>query len=355
MKEPREPGREPPRLLARLVVRRGAFTLDLEITAGPGEVVALLGPNGAGKTTALRALAGLTGLTGGAIDLGGEALHGIPAERRPVGMVFQDYLLFPHLSALDNVAFGPRCRGAGRSEARRRAGEWLARVGLAEQAGKKPGALSGGQAQRVALARALAVRPRLLLLDEPLAALDAHTRLDIRAELRRHLTAFEGVTVLVTHDPLDAMVLADRLIVIEDGHVVQRGGPAEVARHPRTDYVAKLVGLNLYRGVADNHAVTLGSGVRVETAEPGHGEVFIAFPPGAVALFRTRPDGSPRNMWEARVDGVERHGDQVRVHLDGPISVAADVTPAAVAELGLTEGQLLWAAVKASETHSYPA
>ena len=343
------------RLRARLVVRRGTFTLDLEIIAGPGEVVALLGPNGAGKTSALRALAGLTGMSGGGIDLGGEPLHTLPPERRPIGMVFQDYLLFPHLSAVDNVAFGPRCRGVGRREARVRAGDWLARVGLAEHAAKKPRALSGGQAQRVALARALAVRPRLLLLDEPLAALDAHTRLDIRAELRRHLAAFDGVTVLVTHDPLDAMVLAERLVVIENGRVVQEGAPAEVARHPRTDYVARLVGLNLYRGVAEGHAVTLGSGVRIEAAESGRGEVFVAFPPGAVALFRSRPDGSPRNLWRARVDGVERHGDQVRVHLDGPIAVAADVTPAAVAELGLTEGQVLWAAVKASETHSYPA
>jgi molybdate transport system ATP-binding protein len=343
------------RLRAHLVVRRGAFTLDIEITAEPGEVVALLGPNGAGKTTALRALAGLTGLDGGAIDLGGEPLHALPAERRPIGMVFQDYLLFPHLSALDNVAFGPRCRGVGRGEARRGAGEWLARVGLAEHADKKPRTLSGGQAQRVALARALAARPRLLLLDEPLAALDAHTRLDVRAELRRHLAAFGGVTVVVTHDPLDAMVLAERLVVIEDGRVVQRGRPAEVARHPRTDYVARLVGLNLFRGVAAGHVVTLDSGVRIEAVESGRGEVFVAFPPGAVALFRSRPDGSPRNLWQARVDGVERHGDQVRVHLDGPISVAADVTPAAVADLDLTEGRLLWAAVKASETHSYPA
>ncbi|HEX6470736.1 MAG TPA: ABC transporter ATP-binding protein [Streptosporangiaceae bacterium] len=343
------------RLWARLLVRRGAFTLDIEIAAEPGEVVALLGPNGAGKTTALRALAGLTGLGDGAIDLGGEPLHALPAERRPIGMVFQDYLLFPHLSALENVAFGPRSRGVGKGEARRTAGEWLARVGLADHAAKKPRALSGGQAQRVALARALAVGPRLLLLDEPLAALDAHTRLDVRAELRRHLAAFDGVTVLVTHDPLDAMVLADRLVVIEDGRVVQRGMPAEVARHPRTDYVARLVGLNLYRGVAAGHVVTLPSGVRIEAVESGHGEVFVAFPPGAVALFRSRPDGSPRNLWQARVDGVERHGDQVRVHLDGPISVAADVTQAAVAELELAEGRLLWAAVKASETHSYPA
>jgi molybdate transport system ATP-binding protein len=372
-------GEHPVSLHAHLVVRRGAFTLDVAIEAASGEVVALLGPNGAGKTTALRGFAGLTRLTEGAIELGGAPLHDLPAERRPVGMVFQDYLLFPHLSALDNIAFGPRCHGLSKGDARRRAAEWLARVGLTEHAAKRPRALSGGQAQRVALARALAVRPRLLLLDEPLAALDAHTRLDIRAELRRHLAEFDGVTVLVTHDPLDAMVLADRLIVIEDGRVVQEGAPGEIARHPRTDYVARLVGLNLYRGVADGHTVTLRSGVRVEAAESGRGEVFVAFPPGAVALFRTRPDGSPRNLWEARVDGVERHGDQVRVHLlawktpsrarssdvegvhevhevtAGPISVAADVTPAAAAELDLAEGRRLWAAVKASETHSYPA
>ena len=366
----------PDALAAHLVVRRGGFTLDIEITAAAGEVVALLGPNGAGKSTALRGLAGLTRLTAGGIALNGEPLHQAPAERRSVGMVFQDYLLFPHLSALDNIAFGPRCQGVAKRAARRRAAEWLDRVGLAEHAAKRPRALSGGQAQRVALARALAVRPRLLLLDEPLAALDAHTRLDIRARLRRHLAEFDGVAVLVTHDPLDAMVLADRLVVIEDGRVVQQGAPAEVARHPRTDYVARLVGLNLYRGTADGHTVTLGSGVRVETTESGRGEVFVAFRPGAVALFRTRPDGSPRNLWEARVEGVERHGDQVRVHLfvwptssggrsgdaegaheaaAGRISVAADVTPAAVAELGLAEGRRLWAAVKASETHCYPA
>jgi molybdate transport system ATP-binding protein len=340
---------------AHLVVRRDAFALDIEIAAAPGEVVALLGPNGSGKTTALRALAGLTPLTAGDVVLDGEPLHTVPAERRPVGMVFQDYLLFPHLSALDNVAFGPRCHGVGKGEARHLAARWLARVGLAEHAAARPRALSGGQAQRVALARALAVGPRLLLLDEPLAALDAHTRLDIRAELRRHLAEFGGVTVLVTHDPLDAMVLADRLVVIEGGRVVQQGGPAEIARYPRTDYVARLVGLNLYRGAAAGHSVRVRDDLRLDTAESHHGAVFVAFPPAAVALFRTRPDGSPRNLWRVRVERVERHGDQARVHLDGPLPVAADVTPAAVAELGLAEGSELWAAVKASETHAYPA
>ncbi|MET7338831.1 TOBE domain-containing protein, partial [Nonomuraea sp. NPDC005650] len=188
----------------------------------------------------------------------------------------------------------------------------------------------------------------------PLAALDAHTRLEIRSQLRRHLAGFAGATVLVTHDPLDAMVLADRLIVIENGAVVQQGSPAEVARHPRTDYVARLVGLNLYRGVADGARVEVGE-LPISTTEHLTGPVFVAFAPAAVALYRTRPDGSPRNLWEARIDGIERHGDNVRVHLDGPITAFADITPAALAELDLTPGQTIWASVKAGETHAYPA
>ncbi|XVQ13942.1 ABC transporter ATP-binding protein [Spirillospora sp. CA-255316] len=344
-------------LEARLVVRRGSFELDLELEAEPGDVVALLGPNGAGKSTALRALAGLTPITGGHIRVDGDAVHALPPERRGIGMVFQDYLLFPHLSAVENVAFGLRCQGAGRREARRRAAEWLERVGLADHASARPRALSGGQAQRVALARALAVEPSLLLLDEPLSALDAHTRLEIRAALRRHLAGFEGAAVLVTHDPLDAMVLADRLVVLEGGRVVQRGEPAEVARRPRTDYVARLVGLNLYRGHASGGTVTLQDGAcRLDTIDRLDGEVFLAFAPSSVAIHRSRPDGSPRNLWPARVGAIERHGDRVRIRLDGPpLPAAADVTPGAVAELQLTEGSRVWAAVKATETHVYPA
>ncbi|TDB93829.1 ABC transporter ATP-binding protein [Actinomadura sp. 7K534] len=343
---------------ARLVVRRAAFDLDLALTAEPGEVVALLGPNGAGKSTALRALAGLVPTAGGHIRLDGGDLGALPPDRRGIGMVFQDYLLFPHLSVLENVAFGPRCRGAGRREARRRAARWLERVGLAEFASARPRALSGGQAQRVALARALAVEPGLLLLDEPLAALDAHTRLEIRAALRRHLAGFAGAAVLVTHDPLDAMVLADRLVVVEGGRLVQEGTPAEVARRPRTDYVARLVGLNLYRGHAKAGSVVIDGDAAgtLDTVDSLDGEVFLAFSPSSVALYRTRPDGSPRNLWRARVAAIERQGDRVRVRLSGPpFDAVADITPAAVAELQLSEGSLIWAAVKATETHVYPA
>jgi molybdate transport system ATP-binding protein len=342
---------------SHLIVSRDGFHLDVALTAAPGETVALLGPNGAGKTTALRALAGLLPLSAGHVRLAGHEFDNpwVPAEHRPIGVVFQDYLLFPHLSALDNVAFGPRCRGLSRAEARSRASAWLERVGLRDLGGVKPRRLSGGQAQRVALARALAVEPLLLLLDEPLAALDARTRLDTRAELRRHLDAHSGVAVLVTHDPVDAMILADRIVIIEEGRVVQEGDAATITRHPRTDYVARLVGLNLYRGHAEGGVVTVPGGFALTVASPVTGEVFVAFPPTAVAVYRSQPDGSPRNVWPATVVGIERHGDNIRVELRGPIDATADITPAAVADLGLAPGSPLWASVKATETRAYRA
>ncbi|MCX4972865.1 ABC transporter ATP-binding protein [Streptomyces sp. NBC_00620] len=350
----------------RLVVDRGSFHLDVTLTAAPGDVVALLGPNGAGKTTALRALAGLTPLsTGGHLRLDGADLDRTPPESRPVGVVFQDYLLFPHLTALDNVAFGPRCQGVPKAEARAQAAAWLDRMGLADHAGAKPRRLSGGQAQRVAVARALATHPRLLLLDEPLAALDARTRLDVRAQLRRHLADFEAVAVLVTHDPLDAMVLADRLVVIEDGRVVQDGTPSDIARHPRTDYIAQLVGLNLYKGRAEGHTVHLeavddlqaGPAITtITTTEDLTGPVFVAFPPSAVTLYRDRPTGSSaRNLWQCEVGGLETHGDQIRADLTGELPLAADLTTVAAAELDLHQGAPVWATVKAAQTHAYPA
>ncbi|WP_333756115.1 ABC transporter ATP-binding protein [Streptomyces sp. IBSBF 3352] len=350
------PARDGEGLDARLVVERDAFRLDVALRAAPGDVVALLGPNGAGKTTALRALAGLVPLSAGHLRLDGADLDRTPPESRPVGVVFQDYLLFPHLSALDNVAFGPRCHKVPKAAARAQAAAWLERMGLAEHAARKPRRLSGGQAQRVALARALATHPRLLLLDEPLAALDARTRLDVRARLRHHLADFEAVAVLVTHDPLDAMVLADHLVVIEDGRVVQEGGPADIARHPRSDYIARLVGLNLYRGEARGHTVQVDGGPLVTTTEELTGPVFVAFPPGAVTLHRERPTGSSaRNLWRCEVAGLETHGDQIRAALSGELPLAADLTTVAAAELDLRPGAAVWATVKATQTHAYPA
>jgi molybdate transport system ATP-binding protein len=346
---------------ADLRVTRDRFALDVRLGVAPGRVLAVLGPNGAGKSTSLRLLAGLTPLAAGHVRLGGRTLDEPAAgvfvrpAARGVGMVFQDYLLFPHLSALENVAFGLRVRGTPRRRAREVARGWLARVGLPGVESAAPGELSGGQAQRVALARALAPDPRLLLLDEPLAALDASTRMHVRTDLRSHLDGFPGCAVLVTHDPLDAMVLADDLAVVEAGRVVQRGAPAEVARAPRTDYVARLVGLNLYRGRARGSVVDVVPRGVLATAEPRDGEVFAAFPPSAVVLHAERPSGSARNAWPGRVAGLEQHADTVRVRVQGDPDVLADLTTAAVAELRLGVGSPVWAAVKATEVRTYAA
>ncbi|HEX4697750.1 MAG TPA: ABC transporter ATP-binding protein [Actinomycetes bacterium] len=347
-------------LAARIRLRRGGLVVDLRLDVAPGETVVLLGPNGAGKSTALRVLAGLLGCDDGEVRLDDEVLEDTASGRfvatqdRAVGVVFQDYLLFPHLSARENVAFGLRARGVERSAARGEADRWLERVGLSSYAGRRPRQLSGGQAQRVALARALASEPRLLLLDEPLAALDAGTRLDVRADLRRHLRGFVGASVVVTHDALDAMVLADRLVVMEEGSVVQSGSPREVATKPRTDYVARLVGLNLLRGHAVGTRVHLDEGVILSVAGPAEGDVMVAFPPTAVSLHRSEPETSARNCWAGQVATVETHGDTVRVTLSGPIPVIAEVTPLAVADLGLRPGAPVWATVKAVQTSVYP-
>jgi molybdate transport system ATP-binding protein len=339
----------------------GRLQLEAELAVGTGELVVLLGPNGAGKTTLLRALAGLLALDRGRVVLDGAVLEDtatgtwVPTERRPIGFVFQDYLLFPHLSALENVAFGLRSRGVGRAEARRRAGAWLERVGLAGHAGARPRALSGGQAQRVALARALVSEPRLLLLDEPLAALDAATRAEVRRDLRRHLAGFDGTRLLVTHDPLEAMALADRLVVLEGGRVTQTGSPAQVSQRPRSGYVAELVGVNLYRGRADGAAVELADGGRLIAAGDHRGEVFAAVHPRAVALHRRVPEGTPRNVLPGPAETVDEVGDRVRVRVAGQVPIVAEVTPAAVGELRLADGGPVWASVKATEVTVYPA
>jgi molybdate transport system ATP-binding protein len=354
-------GEGPPGLEAGLGLTLGQLRLEVELAVGAGELVVLLGPNGAGKTTLLRSLAGLVALDRARVVLDGEVLEDtatgrhVPTERRPVGFVFQDHLLFPHLSALENVAFGLRARGVGRVEARRRAAAWLERVGLAGHAGSRPRALSGGQAQRVALARAMVTDPRLLLLDEPLAALDAASRREVRRDLRRHLATFDGSRLLVTHDPLEAMALADRLVVLEAGRVTQTGSADEVRRRPRSSYVAELVGVNLFRGRAAGDAIRLEGGGTLIAAGAHHGEVFAAVHPHAVAVHRRLPEGTPRNVLAGTADAIEVVGDRVRVRVAGPVPIVAEVTPGAAAELGLADGGPVWASVKATEVAVYPA
>jgi molybdate transport system ATP-binding protein len=346
---------------AHIKLRLGALDLDAAIAVADGEVVAVVGPNGSGKTSLLRALAGLVPLSGGRIVLDDQVLEDpsrqvrVPPERRPVGIVFQDYLLFPHMSALENVAFGLRCRGMPRGQARDRAREWLARLGLASHMTARPRALSGGQAQRVALARALATDPRLLLLDEPTAALDAGAKVELRREIRRHLATFSGARLLVTHDPLEAATLADRLVVLEGGRVVQAGTPAEVSERPRSQYVAELIGINLLRGRAEGNRIVLASGGSLIVAGECQGEVFAMIHPRAIALHAREPEGSARNVWQEKVRSLDLEGSRVRVGMDGEVPLVAEVTPAAVADLGLAEGEVVWASLKATEVTVYPA
>ncbi len=343
---------------AHVVVRRPALTLDARLRAEPGDVVAVIGPNGAGKSTLLRALAGLVPESEGRVVCNGttwaaEGSRPLTTQERHVGMVFQDLLLFPHLTVLDNVAFGPRSRGASRRDARQLAGSWLDRLGVGDLAGRRPGELSGGQAQRVAIARALAGAPALLLLDEPLSALDVGVAMSLRLELARHLADFDGVTVLVTHDAVDTLTMATRVVVLDEGRVAQQGTPEDVARRPQTDHVARLVGVNVLRGTSSGTDVRLADGTTLVSTTPAHGAVNVCFSPTAVTLTTDEPTGSARNRWPGAVTSLVPHGAAVRVHLDAASGLIADITPASAARLGLAPGRRVWAAVKATEVSVY--
>lgn len=325
-------------------VTRGGFTLRVDLAATPGSVIAVVGPNGAGKTSLLRGIAGLAPADGHVV-VDGTDVTGVPAHRRGIGWVPQDGALFPHLSARANVAFG-----IGGRSARAVATTWLDTLGIGELADRRPAQLSGGQAQKVALARALARRPRVLLLDEPLAALDAAARSDVRRFLRHHLTTFDGVTLLVTHDPVDAMALADRVVALEAGAVVQDTSPAEVARAPRSPWLGRLIGVNAYQGRLAGSRLRIAGGGELTVAESAEeGEAIGVVAPNAVSLHPHRPDSSARNAWPVTVAELATDGHRVRVHCTGDPDVVAEVTPGAVAELALGEGTPVWASIKATE------
>lgn len=341
-------------------VRRAEFELDLTFDLDPGEVLGVLGPNGAGKSTLLRAIAGLEELSTGELVVADRVWQGpgtnVAAEERRAGVVFQDYRLFPHLDVLDNVAFAARSAGARRAASRTIARGWLDRLGLADLAARLPRELSGGQSQRVALARALAREPDVLLLDEPMAALDAGARIDVRTFLREHLGEFGGPVLLVTHDPLEAMVLGNRLLVIEAGRLVQQGTPADVARRPASAYVARLVGLNLWSGRLDRTgSVALDDGGRLAVAtRTGAGRVFLALRPSAVTVHTDCPERtSTRNVWPGSVADMELLTDRVRLLVEGSPVTLVDVTAAAVSELSLDVGRSVWLSAKATEMECY--
>ncbi|MFH8615613.1 ABC transporter permease [Streptomyces sp. NPDC017979] len=325
------------------------LTLDAE----PGTAIAVVGPNGAGKTTLLRALLGLTDRAHAELRLGDDEVTQLPPHRRKVAWVPQNGALFPHLSALGNTAYGLRAQGVPRTEARRTAQAWLDRLGVGGLAHRRPAQLSGGQAQRVALARALATRPRLLLLDEPLAALDQTTRARVRHTLRGHLDGFGGVCLIVTHDPVEAVSLADRVLVLDGGRALQDAPPAEVTRHPRSPWVARMLGRNAWPGTAAGNGLDLTGGGRIVVADPlPEGTRALAIiAPEAVAVHRERPGGSPRNVWPGTVREITASGSRLRVLVTSPNApdLVAEITPQAAAELALAEGGSVWTSVKATE------
>ncbi|MFI2313761.1 ABC transporter ATPase [Streptomyces sp. CB00072] len=330
----------------------------LTLDAGPGTTIAVVGPNGAGKTTLLRALLGLTPRAHAALRLGDSDVTALPPHRRGVAWVPQDGALFPHLSALANTAYGLRAHGVPRAEARREAQGWLDRLGVGHLAHRKPAQLSGGQAQRVALARALAARPRLLLLDEPLAALDQTTRARVRHTLRGHLADFGGVCLIVTHDPVEAVSLADRVLVLEDGRVLQDEPPAEVTRHPRSPWVARMLGRNAWPGTATADGLALEGGGHLVVAEPlpAGSDALAVIAPEAVSVHRERPTGSPRNVWPGTVREITSGGSRLRLLITSAEApdLVAEITPGAAAELGIADGSTVWTSVKATEATVVP-
>ena len=336
---------------------------DVALAVRPGETVAVMGPNGAGKSTLLASIAGLLRPDSGRAELNGRTLFDLdgaqhawsPPHDRGTALLAQEPLLFPHLSVLDNVAFGPRSAGVSRREAKEQALRLLADVEADHLAARRPAELSGGQAQRVAVARALAADPALLLLDEPLAALDIHSAPLLRRLFKRVLAGRQAI--IVTHDVLDALMLADRVVIMQDGRIAEEGPTRTVLERPRSSFAAGLAGLNFVPGTLDGTGVRTDGGLRIagHDDEPGHlptpgGSGVAVFPPSAVSVFLTDAHGSPRNSFAVTITDLEPHGDQVRVRAG---SLAADITPAASADLALVPGMTVHFVVKAAAVSVY--
>jgi ABC-type sulfate/molybdate transport systems ATPase subunit len=331
-------------------VRRRSFDVDLALGVAPG-VLALVGPSGAGKSTVLRAVAGLVRPWRGSIGLGGKTWFSVdervnlPPDRRSVGVVFQDYALFPHMSVRRNVVYG----GA------RDADSLLQRFRISHLADAAPDTLSGGERQRVALARALARDPRVLLLDEPLAALDAHTKADVRAELRELLRTLGLPTLLVTHDFDDAAILADRIGVIVEGKLAQVDSPRALVAAPSSAFVASLTGANLLPGLAtpagDLTAVELEDGSTVYSSTSGEGPVGVVVHPWEITVSRQPPADSSLNHVAGTVTSAVALGNRVRLGI-GPLT--AEITRESAERLEAVEGQRLVASFKATATRLVP-
>lgn len=333
--------------------------MSVSLELADGETVAVLGPNGAGKSTLLGVIAGLLRPSSGRAELDGRVLFDaatrwVPPHQRKIALLAQEPLLFPHLTVLENVAFGPRSAGASRADARRTARHWLGEVEALEFAQRRPGQLSGGQAQRIAIARALAAEPDLLLLDEPMAALDVTVAPMLRKLLKRVLAGRRAI--IVTHDVVDALVLADRLVVLDGGRIVEEGPTRLVLERPQSAFAAGLAGLNQITGTVTAHGLVSDDGMSISgvvdnAAVPGEPGVAV-FRPAAVSVFPEPVHGSPRNVFAASITDLEPHGDQIRIRAGG---LAADVTLSAAADLDPAPGSVVYFVVKAAAVVIYPA
>ncbi|MDQ2884849.1 MAG: ABC transporter ATP-binding protein [Chloroflexota bacterium] len=374
-----------------LETRLNTFHLSLSFAAEVGRTTVLLGESGSGKTTVLRLLAGLLSPQSGHIALDqvvyfdGESRVAVPPQERPFGYVFQEYVLFPHLNVFENVAFGLRAQYLPRRIIRQRVGEALERVHLVGLDQRRPAQLSGGQQQRVAIARALALQPKLLLLDEPLSALDVQTRREVRQELRSILADVNITTILVTHQYLEALVFGHQILVLDHGKLVQQGEQRDLLAYPRSSYVAELVGVNFFRGTivrreSDTlYAIRLQNGAQAvevvaalrergpteKTPEIGE-EAYIIVDPRSITLYPTVPDSSARNVFRGEIVQLLRMGvapgsvdgqdGRVRVSIllnNDTAPLTAEVTEASVARMGLREGQTIHASFKATEASAY--
>ena len=352
-----------PALTIDVRLRRGAFELDAALEARPGEVTALVGESGAGKSTLLELVAGLLEPDDGRIALGPRVLDDtargihVPPRSRPVAWVAQDYALFPHLTAAANVAFGLEAQGLKRAEVTARTRATLVRFGLEALADRAPARLSGGQQQRVALARALVLEPQVLLLAEPLAALDVASRRELRGELKGILAGLPCATLLVTHQPVEALALGDRITVLESGRVTQSGTRAVFLLRPRSRYAAEFLGVNLLdgevieRGPDGLARVRVANGV-IAVPDPGRdGAVRLLIHPHEIVLSLGPSQGSARNVMRGRITELVPEppaGERVRVWLSTTPPLVAQVTRESAEELGLAAGLEVHAAFKAT-------
>ncbi|QDG64860.1 ABC transporter ATP-binding protein [Pseudarthrobacter sp. NIBRBAC000502772] len=338
---------------------------DVSLAVGPAETVAIMGANGAGKSTLLNVIAGLLHPDSGTAELDGRRLFDLTAgrgqwtapHRRGTALLAQEPLLFPHLSVLENVAFGPRSAGASKQAARESALRWLAEVEATELQARRPAELSGGQAQRVAVARALAADPGLLLLDEPMAALDIHAAPLLRRLLKRVLAGRRAI--IITHDVLDALMLADRVVILENGRISEEGPTRDILQRPRSRFAAGLAGLNFVAGHLTEHGLRAGAlnlyGHHDAAAPLPAGQPGVAvFPPSAVSVFLTEAHGSPRNSFAVTITDLEPHGDGIRVRAGEGGQLSADITPAASVDLGLAPGMQVYFVIKAGAVAIYP-